>query len=226
MVTIRPATSGDAVIVGKLMADAFRDDPAWAVTYPKASTRYSKLETHYRRRVQRHPELGDVAVDDGRIVGALLFAVPRTPSGASSALGSVSRLIRTLASRLPGRNGLAHTLAIEKHLPPEPHWYLHDVAASPQARGKGVGTALLSHRLGVIDDAGERPGQGAGDEAGTRSGTSLTALEATTEGSRRLYERFGFEAVSQIPTGPGQASTIMVRRPASPMNTRRNSEAG
>ena len=179
------------------MAEAFRDDPTWSVYYPDASTRPAKLNAHYRRRVRKHPELAEVAVDDGRIVGALMWEAPYKKSTVAALLRSGSRITRRLISRLPGLQGIAHTLAVEKHRPVEPHWYIHDVAASPEARGKGVGSALLTHRLAQID-----------------AGTLPTALESTTPGSRRLYERFGFEAVAQVPTQPGQSSTIMVRRPA------------
>lgn len=203
MVTIRPAAATDAELVGRLMADAFRDDPAWSVYLPNSATRHRKLESHYHRRVQRHPELGDVAIDDGKVVGALLWAPPRKETRATAIFSAVARFVQGIASRLPGGRGTAHTLAVDAHRPTEPHWYFHEIAASPQARGKGVGTALLIHRLAIIDGAG-----------GTDAGTSLAALEATTPGSRRLYERFGFEAVAQVPSQPGQASTVMIRRPA------------
>ena len=211
MVTIRPAVSSDADLVGQLMAQAFRDDPTWSVYYPDASTRPAKLNAHYRRRVRKHPELADVAVDHGRIVGALMWEAPRAKSTAAALLRSGSRIARRLVSRLPGRQGVAHTLAVEKHRPLEPHWYIHDVAASPQARGKGVGSALLTHRLAEIDAA---TAPGGTHPAGAAALTPPTALESTTPGSRRLYERFGFEAVAQVPTQPGQSSTIMIRRPA------------
>lgn len=220
MVTIRPAVASDAELIGRLMAEAFRDDPTWSVYYPDASARPRKLHAHYRRRARRHPDLAEVAVDDGRIVGALMWEPPHKRSTTAALLRSGSRILRRLVSRLPGRQGIAHTLAVEKHRPIEPHWYIHDVAASPQARGKGVGSALLEHRLAAIDAAARIPADA--DPAGPASPADPaspappappTALESTTPGSRRLYERFGFEAVAQVPTQPGESSTIMVRRP-------------
>ncbi|WP_295649032.1 GNAT family N-acetyltransferase [uncultured Dietzia sp.] len=197
MVTIRPATSADAQTVAKLLSEAFRDDPAWAMSYSDPATRPKKLEAHYRHRVRRHPELADVAVDGDQVVGALLWEAPRSESRPTALLRSAWRVVQRIVSRLPGARGLAHTLAVEVYRPLEPHWYLHDIAAGPQARGKGVGSALLTHRLAEID----------------ASATTLAALEATSPGSRRLYERFGFEAVGRVPTLPGQASTVMIRRP-------------
>lgn len=217
MVTIRPAEASDAELIGRLMAEAFRDDPTWSVYYPDASTRPGKLHSHYRRRVRRHPELAEVALDDGRIVGALMWEPPHKRSTTAAMLRSGSRIIRRLVSRLPGSQGIAHTLVVEKHRPIEPHWYIHDVAASPQARGKGVGSALLEHRLAAIDAATRVPAA-TGDSADAGPASAVPAppiaLESTTPGSRRLYERFGFEAVAQVPTQPGQSSTIMIRRPA------------
>lgn len=198
MVTIRPATSADAPIASTLLAEAFRDDPAWAMSLPDPATRPRKLEAHYRRRIRRHPELVDVAVDGDRVVGALLRAAPRSESRPAAILRSAWRGLRSIASRLPGGKGIGHDLAVESYRPDEPHWYLHDIAASPSARGMGVGSALLTHFVSMID----------------ASATPLAALEATSPGSRRLYERFGFEAVGRVPTQPGEASTVMVRRPS------------
>lgn len=197
MVTIRPATSSDAPVASRLLAEAFRDDPAWAVSLPDPATRLRKLEAHYRRRIRRHPELVDVAVDGDRVVGALLWAAPHSESRPAAILRSAWRGLRRIASRLPRGRGIGHGLAVESYRPAEPHWYLHDIAASPNARGMGVGSALLTHFVGMVD----------------ASATPLAALEATSPGSRRLYERFGFEAVGRVPTQPGEASTVMVRRP-------------
>lgn len=212
MVMIRSAHASDAQLVGKLMADAFRDDPTWSVYYPDDATRPAKLEAHYSRRVRRHPELAEVAVDDGRVVGALMWEEPHSRSQVAALLRSGSRIVRRLISRLPGRQGIAHTLTVEAHRPTEPHWYIHDIAASPQARGKGVGSALLGHRLSAIDAAADSPA-GAGKQGGIPHRVQLAALESTTAGSRRLYERFGFEAVAEVTTQPGEQSTVMVRRP-------------
>jgi len=196
VITIRTATADDAPALGRLLGEAFRDDPAWAQFYPDPATRAERLTAHYRRSVRRHPERVDVATDDGRVVGALLWEPPEA-AGAGAAIRRVlTQAIQSARSRLPGGRGIRHTREVDSHRPPEPHWYLHDIGAGPEARGRGVGSALLEHRLGLVD----------------QSGTALMFLEATTPGSRRLYERFGFEAVGSVPTQPGQASTAMIRR--------------
>lgn len=197
MVTIRTARSADAKEVAALLTEAFSGDPAWSLYYPDPATRPRKLEAHYRHRVQRHPRLTDLAEIDGQLVGALLWEAPRSDSRPAAIWHAVKRATQRIASRLPGGRGIAHTLAVEVYRPTAPHWYLHDIASSPRARGKGVGSALLEHRLGIID-------------ANT---VNIASLEATSPGSRRLYERFGFEAVGTATTGTDTESTIMVRRP-------------
>ncbi|WP_235026828.1 GNAT family N-acetyltransferase [Dietzia lutea] len=199
MVTVRTATRADAPAVARILSEAFLDDPAWSITLPEDDTRLAKLAAYYRRRVRRRPGWVDVAVDDGEVVGALLWEPPAD----SGALATVRRAIaggtRWVLGRLPIGRGARHTLQIEAYRPTAPHWYLRDIGAGPEARGKGVGTALLEHRLTIVD----------------RSPTQLAFLESTTPGSRRLYERFGFEAIGSVATLGNQSSTAMLRRPGS-----------
>ncbi|AVZ40774.1 MULTISPECIES: GNAT family N-acetyltransferase [unclassified Dietzia] len=195
MVEIRTARPADAPATGEMLGEAFRDDPAWAQFYPDATSRSARLTAHYRRHVSRHPDRVDVAVDGAEVLGALLWEPPHRDAGRFSGwVGRIAAALRYMVSPT-ARRGRAHTRAVEAHRPSEPHWYFHDIAAGPRARGKGIGSALLRHRLDLIDRGGPYP----------------VFLEATTSGSRRLYERFGFRPVGTVPTGPGQESTTMIR---------------
>lgn len=195
MVTIRNATAADAPAIARILSEAFRDDPAWSMSLPREETRAAKLSAYYLRRVRRHPDWVDVAIDDGRPVGAVLWEPPAGSVTLAAARRAVTGAAWWALGRLPTGRGARHALRIEAYRPAAPHWYLRDIGTGPDARGKGVGSALLNHRLGLID----------------RSSTPLTFLESTTPGSRRLYERFGFEAVGTVPTRPGCSSTVMVR---------------
>lgn len=199
MMTIRSAARADAPAIASILTEAFRDDPAWSVSLPKDETRAAKLTAYYLRRARRHPEWADVAVDDGRLVGALLWKPPADPGAVATTRRAISGAVRWVLGRLPLGRGARHNHQIASYRPTEPHWYIRDIGTGPDARGKGVGSALLEHRLALID----------------QSATTLAFLESTTPGSRRLYERFGFEAVGSVPTLPGNASTVMVRRPTS-----------
>lgn len=195
MVTIRTATAADAPAIARILSEAFRDDPAWSMSLPREETRGAKLTAYYLRRVRRHPEWVDVAMNDGRPAGALLWKPPAATGALASARRAVSDATLHLLGRLPRGGGARHAVTIAAYRPTAPHWYLSDIGTGPDARGKGVGSALLEHRLGLID----------------RSATPLAFLESTTPGSRRLYERFGFEAVATVPTQPGCSSTAMLR---------------
>ncbi|EYT57239.1 GNAT family acetyltransferase [Dietzia sp. UCD-THP] len=195
MVEIRIAESADAPAIGEMLGEAFGDDPAWAQFFPDETSRPERLTAHYRRHVSRHPDRVDVAMEGDQVLGALLWEPPHHGAGRLSRwAGGVAARLRSLVSPT-ARRGRAHTRAVEAHRPPEPHWYFHDIAAGPRARGKGIGSALLRHRLALIDQGGPEP----------------VFLEATTPGSRRLYERFGFRPVGTVPTGSGQESTAMIR---------------
>jgi len=68
------------------------------------------------------------------------------------------------------------------------HAYLPFVAVRPQRQGRGIGAALLRHRLAALDAAG-----------------TPAYLEASSVRSRRLYERIGFTRLPtriELPDGP------------------------
>ena len=195
MVTIRSASRADAPAIARIFSEAFRDDPAWSVTLPRDETRAARLTAYYLRRARRHPHWVDVAMDNGRLVGAVFWKPPADPGAVATARRAMSGAARWTLGRLPLGRGARHTHQIEAYRPTGPHWYISDIGTAPEARGKGVGSALLEHRLRVVD----------------HSTTPLAFLESTTPASRRLYERFGFEAVGSVPTLADRSSTAMVR---------------
>jgi GNAT superfamily N-acetyltransferase len=76
------------------------------------------------------------------------------------------------------------------------HWYLPFIAVDPPHQGRGLGSALLQHALKNSDRDG------------------LPAyLEATSEGSRRLYERHGFESLGEIQAADSPPMWPMLRKP-------------
>ena len=75
-------------------------------------------------------------------------------------------------------------------------WYFHlaDIATDPEHQGLGLGSCVMQHLLGVIDD---------------RSPAHPYVTLLADPPGRRLYERFGFRE-------SGPASTGMVRASVSP----------
>ncbi|MFC3997626.1 GNAT family N-acetyltransferase [Nocardiopsis sediminis] len=200
MIGVRDIGPNEAGTAARVLAGAFADDPVMArLVRPAARNRRAKLTELFRAAVlSSRPQDVDVARRDGsdEILGV---AVWRSPAGGGPLLRAVPALLRAAAVLGPGSLlALArYDLAVRPHLPPPPYWHLVDIGVSATARGEGVGTALLNHRLGVIDARGE-----------------AVFLEATTPESRRLYERSGFQACGAL-TGVTAGATAMLR-PAAP----------
>jgi GNAT superfamily N-acetyltransferase len=88
---------------------------------------------------------------------------------------------------------------MDNYHPKEPHWYLPFIGVDPVKQGAGYGSALMLHALKAVDRDG------------------LPAyLEATSPGSKRLYERHGFEALGEIQTGDSPPMWPMLRKPRAP----------
>ena len=83
---------------------------------------------------------------------------------------------------------------VESHLPDEPVWHLDAVAVEPEARGTGVGAALVNHGL-------ER----------ARADGAPAFLETGTARNVPLYEHFGFRTVKAT-EAPGGGPTIWFMR--------------
>jgi len=80
--------------------------------------------------------------------------------------------------------------------PTEPHFYLHLIGARSQARGQGLGSALLGRVLSICDDEG------------------LPAfLEASSARNAELYTRHGFTNLATVTIDTDVALRAMVRPP-------------
>jgi len=88
------------------------------------------------------------------------YALPDTPEPISDNLPAMLVPLRELTNRALGT------------------WYVHVLAASPEYRGSGLGSALLT----VADDLAA---------SARKSGLSLIVSD-TNDGARKLYERHGY----------------------------------
>ena len=92
-------------------------------------------------------------------------------------------------------------MALERHHPRDPHWYLYAIGVRPDAQGRGLGSQLMMPVLAECD----REGVGA-------------YLETADPRNHSFYQRFGFEIVGEVlassapkiwlmsrPSGGGQA---------------------
>ena len=84
--------------------------------------------------------------------------------------------------------------AMDEVHPTEPHWYLAVIATEPSRRAQGMGGALLTTALEVVD-AEHMPAY----------------LESSNPRNITLYERHGFGITREIPIGDGPPMTAMWR---------------
>lgn len=207
MITIRPATAHDRDQIPALFAEAFFADPVWTAIVPQPRARRRMIPTEIGWQIDPgRGHLVDVAIENdspgkaGTVRGALIIEPPATGPDEEPTLAA--RFAEALVVLAPmGRRGNRHQSSVDAHRPDGPHWYLHDIATSPAVRGQGIGSRLLEHRLGLVDDTG-----------------LPVFLEATTVASARLYARFGFETIATVTELPGTRSFVMIR-PARPRDT-------
>ncbi|WP_276482336.1 GNAT family N-acetyltransferase [Paraflavitalea pollutisoli] len=84
---------------------------------------------------------------------------------------------------------------MEKFHPTEPHWYLPLIGVDPAHQGAGVGAALMTEALKVIDR----------DHA-------IAYLESSNPRNISLYERHGFEVMGEIQSGSSPTIHPMLRK--------------
>lgn len=198
-VAVGPLAVVDAGAVARLMGEAFAPDPAMRGVVTADDGGAAALARTFAVRLRWDRGLTvDVARRDGQVLGAALWRAPDARTPWWSAVPVALATVRALGFR-GARVAAAHDRAFERARPARPHWYLVEVAVSADARGLGVGSALLGAGLARADAAGVG-----------------SYLEATTAGSRKLYERLGFEPRDPVDLGHGVVLRSMWRLPPTP----------
>ena len=83
---------------------------------------------------------------------------------------------------------------IDRHHPAAPHWYLWTLGVDPRLQSRGVGSALLRHKIAEIDAEG-----------------ATAYLESSDPKNVPFYERHGFEATGVIQVRDLPPLTPMIR---------------
>ncbi|WP_144791129.1 GNAT family N-acetyltransferase [Kocuria palustris] len=200
-ISVRRATPEDAEAAAAVMALAFTDDP-WTRAHAAGGDDLTKrLNEHYRLLLEedwlQRAEV-DVAVLSGRqgqqapeLLGVAIWDRPVDPEAPSPARNDVQERAEAILGVDPEIEAQDHRDLDRLH-PREPHWRLAMLTVAPAAQGRRVGSTLLEHGL-------------------ARAEGLPAVLEATTPGSRRLYERSGFELVELMTDALGVEQAVMRR---------------
>ncbi|MFT4245966.1 MAG: N-acetyltransferase [Micrococcaceae bacterium] len=195
-ILVEQATKADIESCAKILANAFKDDPVVADILPGKHNRVQRLTIMFgaiMRTTVPHSGVIDIAREaaDKPIIGVAIWENPEKSTFFWIKVKEIPNFLKAIGIR-----NIVSALSVlkifKKYSPSEKHWYLSDIAVSPNARGLGVGSALLEYRLNKIDK------------------TALPAyLESTTAANRRLYERYGFEKVDTIELTTVNASAML-----------------
>jgi ribosomal protein S18 acetylase RimI-like enzyme len=165
----------DAALVAEILADAFSDDPVG---------RWISPDPEYPRWCW--PVIAPFLLghDEVYITGDRLGAAMWVPPGAKLdiklglaalwgywrrfGLGAIGRLLRLM-------------IGMEKHHPKEPHYYLFAIGVRPEAKGRGIGSALLERVLRECDRR-----------------KVVAYLENSNPLNLPFYQRHGFEVRGEI----------------------------
>jgi pimeloyl-ACP methyl ester carboxylesterase/GNAT superfamily N-acetyltransferase len=192
-VALRRAGAGEWQALGRLIGEAFADDPVsrWTLGSPRA------IETTFAA-LCRHVYLPRGACTFAGNAGGAMWLRP----GGSKALpmwAQASLAVQLL--RLAGPACIRRSLIVDARMraerPAQDHFYLFAVGVLPQGRGQGIGRALIQQ---MIDEA---------DVMGLPCW-----LENTNPSNEALYRSLGFEVVETFEPAPGcPPLTTMRRRP-------------
>jgi len=179
----------------RVLADAFRDDPALAWLLPDPALRPARFETFFPAMIKADRKAGMVLASPGNEVVTLWRAPGQTKPGLVETLGEGWPMLRTFGLGL----GRAMTMsgAIAAHHPvPDDFWYLHCAGVASAAQGKGWGGAAIREGIARATAAGK-----------------ATVLETAKETNVAIYLRLGFAIIDtwQVPGGGPKFWTM--RRP-------------
>jgi GNAT superfamily N-acetyltransferase len=198
---IRRAVPADAAAVASALAVAFTDDPVFCWMWPDEDVRPVATRTFFDIVVDilaPHDDAWITAagVRGARVSGAALWVpagqAPMSDRRAEAFADELAELCAPHGDRVLELIGL-----MDGHHPRQPHEYLWFLGVVPAARGRGLGSALITPVLERADEAGHP-----------------AYLEATSPRNRALYERHGFRAGAPFAVAGGPPLWPMWRDPA------------
>jgi ribosomal protein S18 acetylase RimI-like enzyme len=185
-VQVRRADLADAAALAAVLAAAFDEDPVSAWLFPNAADRRQRQPGFLRLFVNHTIPWGEVhtTVD----LDAAALWLPVDPDTGILSHGESAGAFQEVLGPNYRRYIVLDRQAQAVHPTTRPHAFLPFIGVHPTRQGHGIGSALLTHKLTELDDAG-----------------IPAYLEASSFRSRALYERLGFRRLPErisLPFGP------------------------
>jgi len=195
---VRRATVAEVPDVVATLATAFAHDPVLSFLFEDADRRPGLLATFFAARLAGGRGMDEVltVAGTGGPVSAAVWVPPRREEDPAPDFGPVvAALSVLLGEEVAMRKFLALGPLLEAH-PPAPHWYLAFVGTRPDARGVGMGSALIAAITSRCDDEG-----------------IPAYLESSDPVNVPLYESHGFRVVGEVGIPDGPTVPLMWREP-------------
>lgn len=186
----RIASSNDQTIVIGVLTLAFSTDPMarWSFSDP---ARYLETFPSLARAFGGGAfENGTAYITDG-YTGAALWL----PPGVSSDEESLKEIFENATSDDIKEDMQVIFEQMEKFHPTQPHWYLPMIGVDPVCQGSGIGSALMTEALKIVDRDG-----------------IMAYLESSNPKNVPLYQRYGFEVIAEIQSGSSPILRPMLRK--------------
>ncbi len=191
------ATEDERTDVVATLVAAFVEDPIYRWIVPDDQQRRRSAESFYSLLVDAHWS-HDGVYAAGRGSGAALWLPPKRQLVDDDRAEAFGReLVQTAGDEASCRRQAELAAMLDEHHPSDAHWYLAFMGVRPSLRGRGIGSALLQ---AVLADA---------DRHGVPA-----YLEASCPANKRLYERHGFQTVTELTVADSPTLYAMWRRPA------------
>jgi GNAT superfamily N-acetyltransferase len=197
-VTATRATTGDVPAVASVLARAFQHDPVFAWSIPDPDRRRAYLHPVFTAFAELYlPYEETYLTEDG--AGAALWAPTTVDPFGGEPGETFGKRIASLLDDEESQRFLAVGELFGEHHPAQPWTYLQLIGVDPDQQRRGLGSQLLAPVLARCDAT-----------------VTPAYLEASTLDNRRLYQRHGFDTISEI-TLPdnGPPIWLMWREPAS-----------
>jgi ribosomal protein S18 acetylase RimI-like enzyme len=192
--SITRATASHAAAVAELIATAFHtlDVACWLV--PDPARRVEILPANFRIWVDHALAHGQLHLADNGAAAAVWF--PRNPTMPLPEPANYEERLAAACREANDRFRHLDALFDRHHPTQQPHHHLAFLAVHPKRQRQGLGGALLRHHHNRLD------------------AYSLGAyLEASSEGSRDLYQRHGYRDLNQIMRLPDGTPLYPMWRP-------------
>ena len=160
---------------------AFADNPSTLANVRGDRTKARSIMQRAVRVAKLDRPFGNVLIAEhqDRLIGVLnAVPWPQCQLTAGEKLKTAPAMIRIMGSALPRM--LAMTSARAKHDPRHAHWHVGPVGVHPDHQGQGVGKALLTAFVAMVDQQ-----------------AAAAFLETDVDRNVSLYEQFGFQVIAK-----------------------------